>query len=98
VESPIRTITSEVTFDRPFRVDGFERLLPSGQYDIETDHERLLGLSFVAYRRTEVRLHIPTSGSRHPGRESILHFDPAAFDKLLNYEGRARDSYRNQGH
>lgn len=54
-----RTTTSRVTFFRPFKLAGMERVQPAGSYVIETDSERLEGLSFAASRRTQTYIVVP---------------------------------------
>ncbi len=47
----IRTTRTTVNFKRAFVLAGVDEEQPPGVYDIETDEERLKGLSFSAYRR-----------------------------------------------
>lgn len=54
-----RTTTSRVTFFRSFKLAGMERVQPAGSYVIETDSERLEGLSFAAFRRTQTYIVVP---------------------------------------
>ena len=54
-----RTTTSRVTFFRPFKLAGMERVQPAGSYVIESDFERLDGLSFAAFRRTQTYIILP---------------------------------------
>ena len=60
----IRTIQTRVTFTRPFVLRGLEGEQPAGAYDIETDEERLEGLSFSSYRCVQTLIHLhPKTGS-----------------------------------
>ena len=54
-----RTTTSRVTFFRPFKLAGMERVQPAGSYVIETDSEQLDGLSFAAFRRAQTYILVP---------------------------------------
>ena len=54
-----RTTTSRVTFFRPFKLAGMERVQPAGSYVIETDSEQLDGLSFAAFRRIQTYIVVP---------------------------------------
>lgn len=48
------TITSRresVVFRHAFRIQGIDRTLPAGAYDVITDEEAIEGISFLALRR-----------------------------------------------
>lgn len=77
-----RTTRLTVTFRRPFVLASFDRELPAGSYDIETDEERLDGISFPVYRRTltVIRLH---PSPDHPGATRTLSVDPNELDAAL---------------
>ena len=85
-----RTRTHEVTFEKPFILNGFDEELPPGTYTVETDEERLEGLSFPAYRRilTMIHLHAGTSG---PGVTRVVTLDPDDLEAALKRdEGQSR--------
>lgn len=63
-----RTIQTTVTFRRPFTLTALEGAQPAGTYRLVTEEERIPGLSFVAFRRTETLLHLPADPA--PGRTS----------------------------
>jgi hypothetical protein len=77
-----------VTFTKPFTLNGFDEELPAGAYEVETDEERIEGVSVPAYRRvlTVMRLQ-PKPG--HPGTVQTLTVDPNDLDAAL-----ARDQAR----
>lgn len=77
-----RTTKTTVTFARPFFLGDSVHELPAGAYDIETDEELLAGLSFPAYRRTEIRLYVPT-GAVQKGRSRTLIILPQDLDAAL---------------
>ena len=54
----MRTTRTSVTFRRPFLLPGLDDEQPAGVYEIETDEERVEGLSFSAYRRVETWIHL----------------------------------------
>ena len=83
-----RTSKTTVTFRRPFVLGSFDRELPAGAYEVETDEELLEGLSFPAYRRTLtlLRLH------REPGRSHLaqaLTIDPNELEAALERDRAA---------
>jgi hypothetical protein len=57
---PVRTTETTVTFNRPFSLPEFERPQPAGTYRLVTDEEEILGVSFLAFRRIETRLRLPS--------------------------------------
>ena len=54
-----RTITTSVTFHRPFYLKGVDRLLPPADYRVVTDEEVIDGLSFTAYHRISTVIFVP---------------------------------------
>ena len=60
----IRTTSKTITFNRPFCLNGVDRLLPPGDYRMVTDQELIEGLSFPAYHRISTVIFVPAqSGS-----------------------------------
>jgi hypothetical protein len=53
-----------ITFRRPFRIRGIDRLLPAGDYEVVTDHEALDGISFAAFRRVATMIMVPAKDTR----------------------------------
>ncbi|WP_127088281.1 hypothetical protein [Aquabacter cavernae] len=78
----IRTTETTVTFDHPFRLSGADGLLPAGTYRVVMDEEPILGLSFLAHRRTATMLHTPAL-SAPQGRSSSLSTDQPELDRAL---------------
>jgi hypothetical protein len=78
----IRTSSTTVTFRRPFCLGGYDKTLPAGTYDVETDEELLEGISFPVYRRiaTLLRQHA-TPADR--GRTRTFTVDPRELDLAL---------------
>ena len=58
-----RTTSKTIVFTRPFVLAGLDGAQPAGAFVVETNEERLEGVSFPAWRRhsTVIRLH-PTPG------------------------------------
>ena len=78
----IRTHTSTVTFKGPFVLGGMDEVLPAGDYEIETDEERIDGVSFLAYRRVSVRLYLP-SPTGNPALTRTVALAPGVLDAAL---------------
>ena len=80
-----RTSKRVVTFGHPFVLDSFDKELPAGDYDVETDEELLEGISFTAYRRMLIVIRLPG----RPGERQVLTIDPNELDAALE-RNRAR--------
>ncbi|MBR0850792.1 hypothetical protein JQ543_23830 [Bradyrhizobium diazoefficiens] len=55
----IRSRRETVTFRRPFRIQGIERLLPAGRYDVIADEETIEAETFSAWRRIGTTIIVP---------------------------------------
>jgi hypothetical protein len=55
----MRTTTMTLTFQRPFKLKGVDRLLPAADYRVVTEEELIEGLSFPAYRRVSTVIFVP---------------------------------------
>ena len=55
----MRTIETMVTFRHPFVLGAVAAVQPAGTYRLVTEEEEIPGLSFVAFRRTAMMLHLP---------------------------------------
>lgn len=96
----VRTTETTVTFAHPFRLSGADGLLPAGIYRVVMDEEPILGLSFIAYRRTATMLHTPAL-SAPQGRSASLSTDQPELDGALAKDRRGspdvpRDDTGNQ--
>ncbi|SDF02837.1 hypothetical protein [Rhodospira trueperi] len=78
----VRTSKKTVTFAHPFTLGDFEEVLQPGTYDVETDEERLEGVSFEAYRRVQTLFHLPATPAT-PGRSRTLTVDPDDLEAAL---------------
>ena len=58
----IHTTRTTATFRHPFRLDGFDAPWPPGLYEVETDEEDLLDLSFPGRRRIRTMIYRQDGG------------------------------------
>lgn len=86
-----RTVKQTVTFRHPFRLAGLEDIQPAGDYLTETDEERLEGLSFPAYRKLKVLIHLLPRKSR-PGVTESVWIDPVDLEDALAQDALAQDA------
>lgn len=77
-----RTVTTQVTFVRPFRLVGIDELQPAGTYVVETEEELLQAVSFTSWHRLETVIRLP----RKPGGpmvDQVVTIDPEALEATL---------------
>lgn len=77
-----RISKSQMTFARPFRLGEMEEIFPAGEYNVETDEELLLGVSFPAYRRVAAVIQ-RVAGLPGETPQSIAISDPRQLDLAL---------------
>lgn len=58
-----RSTSSQITFRRPFRLNGVDGLQPAGSYTLTVEEERLDTLLVDAWRRTATTLYVPQGGA-----------------------------------
>ena len=83
----MRTIETMVTFRHPFVLAALEATQPAGTYRLVTEEEEIPGLSFVAFRRTAMMLHLPalpTKGATH----QVVSVDPVEWAAVVEADGR----------
>jgi len=78
----MRTTRKTVSFSRPFKLAAVDEPLPAGDYVVETDEERLEGVSFPAFRRVSTFLHMHTVPGQ-PGMQQTLSLDPDDLDAAI---------------
>ena len=66
-----RSRREAVHFRHPFRINGIDRLLSPGAYEIITDEEMIEGLSFPCFRRVATMIMVPGAPPRHSSVEMI---------------------------
>lgn len=83
-----RTAQTSVQFRRPFRLVGFDELLPPGTYEIEVVEEQIDSLSIVGWRRTSITITVqaPTALSRQ-----LTTIDPADLAAALARDAMDED-------
>ena len=84
----VRTTETTVTLKQPFALPSFDGPQPAGTYRLVMDEEEILGLSFLAFRRTATMLHIPAiSISGHPNQ--VFPVNSAELTAALEADARA---------
>lgn len=76
-----RLTNTSVTFVHPFSIRGVEGAFPAGTYTVETTEEPLSGLSFIAHRRTQTTIELPSNGFSNA--RQLLEIDPADLEAAL---------------
>lgn len=66
-----RSRRETVTFARPARIKGIDRLLAAGAYEVVTDDELIEGLSFPSYRRVATMIMVPGAPPHHTSIEML---------------------------
>lgn len=84
----IRTRETTITFRHPFSLTAVDGSQPAGAYRLITDEEEIIGLSFLAFRRTATMLHIPAVSRSLSGRNQVFLVDPAELAAALELDGR----------
>jgi len=67
-----RSRRETVHFRHPFRINGIDRQLSPGAYEIVTDEEMIEGLSFPCFRRVATMIMVPGAPPRHSSMEMFL--------------------------
>lgn len=83
----VRTTEAMVTFDHPFRITALDRPQPAGTYRVVTDEEEIIGLSFLAFRRTATMLHVPAIEISKTARQ-VVTIEPEELDAILEADSR----------
>ena len=82
-----RTRRESVSFARPFRINGIDRLLPAGGYEVITDEEMIEGLSFASFRRVATMIMVPAAARN--GSVEMIPIDPAELDRARRIDAGA---------
>lgn len=83
----VRTTETLVTFTQPFRTTALDDLQPAGTYRVVTDEEEMIGMSFLAFRRTATALHLPAIEISAMTRQ-VVQIDPTELDAILKADSR----------
>lgn len=54
-----RSRRETVTFLHPVQIEGVDRVIPAGSYEVVTDEEMIEGLSFPCFRRVATMITVP---------------------------------------
>lgn len=73
-----------VTFLHPFHLDEIEDELPPGTYEVETEHERLEGASFCAYRRVSTVFVVRPTTENGMSKNRYITIDPVSLEAATN--------------
>lgn len=73
-----RTRRTTSSFARPFRLQGIDRVLPAGSYEVVTEEELIEGLSFPVYRRVSTVIFVPGQSASSIEMVTIDPLDLAA--------------------
>ena len=60
-----RSRRETVIFRHPVKIEGVDRVLAAGSYEIVTDEEMIEGLSFPCFRRIATMIMVPGEPPRH---------------------------------
>ena len=66
-----RSRRETVTFRHPFRINGIDRQLQAGAYEVVTDEELIEGLSFPCFRRVATLIMVPGAPPHHQSTERL---------------------------
>ena len=66
-----RSRRETVTFRHPFRINGIDRQLQAGAYEVVTDEELIEGLSFPCFRRVATLIMVPGAPPHHQSTEML---------------------------
>lgn len=80
-----RTRQETVVFNHSFHIEGIDRALPAGSYEIVTDEEVIEGLSFMAYRRVATSLMVTGSSTPRMTTERFA-IDPVDLREALRID------------
>jgi hypothetical protein len=82
-----RTRREMFHFKNAFRLNGVDRLLPPGGYEVVTDEEMIEGLSFPSFRRVATMIMVP-GAAPHISTVEMISINPAdLFDAQRNDAG-----------
>ena len=79
-----RTNRKIVVFSKPFLLNGVDRILPPGDYQVVTDEELIEALSFPVYRRIATMIMVP--GQSHASTVEMVTIDPSDLQEALDLD------------
>ena len=78
-----RTRREKIVFKRPSDIQGIDRQLPAGSYEVIIDEEMIEGLSFPSFRRVATFILLPGVLPHQASIEMISVTSAALSDALL---------------
>jgi hypothetical protein len=84
-----RTTRKTVKFLHPFILEGVDRTLPGGEYQVVTDEELIEELSFPVYRRTSTMMFVPAQS--HGNSIEMVTIDPRDLQAALERDAKAHE-------
>jgi len=66
-----RSRRETITFLHPAKINGVDRVLAPGSYEVVTDEEMIEGLSFPSFRRVATMIMVPGAPPHHHSMEMI---------------------------
>ncbi|MGB3446658.1 MAG: hypothetical protein WBA48_08185 [Xanthobacteraceae bacterium] len=85
----IRSRRDSVVFKHDFHIEGIDRALPPGAYDVVTDEEEIEGLSFLAFRRIATSFRV-TDPARARVKTESFSIDPDDLTEALRMDAAIR--------
>ena len=82
-------INSTITFHHPFVLKDFETPQAAGTYRLVYDMEEIHGLSFLATRRTGIRLNLPALSVSELA-SSVVRISQSELDAMIAEDARPR--------
>ena len=75
---PVRMTSTEVVFQHPFVLQGFDKIEPAGTYVVETEEESIDEVSFPVWKRGATVMHVKRAGATE-----YVRIDPEDLRKAL---------------
>jgi len=92
----MRSRRETITFRNPFRINGIDRLLPAGAYELITDEEMIEGLSFPSFRRVATMIMVP-AGSPHSSAMEMVSVASADLSEAQRIDASGPHEWHDAG-
>lgn len=77
-----RIISKTVTFTKSFTLGDYDKVLPPGDYVVDTEEDQIEGLSFDAYHRSSTIIYLP-GAQKNTQLKNALTIRPEDLDTAL---------------